>query len=345
MSNLGAPSRVKIWKSSHVINQTMSYHILLVGQENFQTCIDRGVYGGVESSSEKLNSEVISCTLAIKPGDFIFFYVKNKGIYGLWRVTAEPFYDQTPIWKSSNQIYPFRFCFEPTVRKFPKSVALSDILDLRDKGKIWTFDLGSLTKKNQYIITTEEGKEVIRLLLRNNPIFIPAEESNSLYKPKSYKNIPLSLECDARGRIKYEGFLNAWFMKSFAEGRLKNLVGDYKDFLNYIPTSFNKVMDLFLTHVTPIDSVEILHKFTCIELKTDKVTEENLKQIIRYENWLIRKLADGDPEMVQSILVGYDFDEQVLRYRDKRNLIEEKTVRLLKYTVDKNKNDILLTEI
>lgn len=239
----------------------------------------------------------------------------------------------------------FVFCFEPAVRKFTKPVALSDILDLRDKGKIWTFDLGSLTKKNQYTITTEEGKDIIRLLLRNSPVFIPAEQLKSPYKPKSYKNIPLSLECDDKGRIKYEGFLNAWFMKSFADGKFKNLIGDYKDFLNYAPTSFNKVMDLFLTHVTPIDSVEILHKFTCIELKTDIVTEENLKQIIRYENWLVRKLADGDAEMVQSILIGFDFDEEVLKYRDKRKSIEEKAVRLLKYKVDKSKNDILLTEI
>ena len=104
-------------------------------------------------------------------------------------------------------------------------------------------------------------------------------------------------------------------------------------------------MDLFLTHVTPIDSVEILHKFTCIELKTDIVIEENLKQIIRYENWLIRKLADGDSEMVQSILVGFDFDKEVLNYREKRKLIEEKSVRLIKYKVDIERNDILLEEV
>lgn len=216
---------------------------------------------------------------------------------------------------------------------------------MRDKGKIWTFDLGSLTKKNIYTITSDEGKEIIRLLLRNNPIFIPAEKIKNLYKPKRLKPVSLSLESDSKGRIKYEGYLNAWFMKAFNKGNLKTLIGDYKDFLNYAPTSFNKVMDLFLNHVTPIDSVEILHKFTCIELKTDIVTEENLRQIIRYENWLIRKLAEGDAEMVQSILVGFDFDEQVLKYRDKRKAIEEKTVRLIKYKVDKKRNDILLIEI
>lgn len=323
----------------------MSYHILLASQENFRDCIEKGVYGSIKSPSEKLNSEVISCVLAVKPDDFLFFYVKNIGIYGLWKVITSPFYDDEKIWRDSTQKYPFRFCFEPTVRKFSKPIAFSDILDLRDKGKIWTFDLGTLAKKNIYTITAVEGKEIIRLLLRNNPIFTPAGSLTNSYKPKKFKSISLSFYYDNKGRLKYEGFLNAWFIKSFTEGKLKDLIGDYKDFLNYVPTSFNKVMDLFLTHVTQIDSVEILHKFTCIEIKRDTVKEENLRQIIRYENWLIRKLADGDSEMVQSILVGFDFDDAVLKYRDKRKFIEEKTVRLLKYKVDRNINDILIEEI
>jgi hypothetical protein len=278
-------------------------------------------------------------------GRFYFFYVKNVGLYGLWKVTTFAFYDEEQIWDDSNQKYPFRFCFEPAIRKFPKPVSLNDILDLRDKGKIWTFDLGSLTKKNLNTITLDESKEIIRLLLRNNPVFIAPEKIKDPYKPRKTEFIQLSLDCDTQGKIKYEGSLNAWFMRSFSEGKLKDLIGDYKDFINYVPTSFNKVMDLFLTHVTSIDSVEILHKFTCIELKTDIVTEENLTQIIRYENWLIRKLANGDAEMVQSILVGFDFDKTVLNYCSKRKFIEEKSVRLIKYRVDKKNNEILLSEV
>lgn len=259
---------------------------------------------------------------------------------------GEPFYDTSVIWKGLKN-YNYRFHFTPIIRQFLKPVVLSDILELRDKGKIWTFDLGSLTKKNQYTITANEGKEIIRLLLRNNTVFLPVKNTLSS-KPQGEeiaRKIHLTLTCDAKGRLKYEGVLNAWFMKCFSEGKLKDLVGDYQDFLNYVPTSFNKVMDIFLAHVTHIDSLEILHKFTCIELKTDIVTEENLRQIIKYENWLIRKLADGDSEMVQSILVGFSFDKAVLEYREKRKIIEEKPVRLIKYKVDKKRNDILLEEI
>jgi hypothetical protein len=81
-----------------------------------------------------------------------------------------------------------------------------------------------------------------------------------------------------------------------------------------------------------------------VELKTGVCTEENLNQVVRYENWLTRKLANGDSEMVQSILISFDFDDKVREYVQKRKLIEEKTVRLLKYRVDQEKQDITLVE-
>jgi hypothetical protein len=327
----------------------MGYHIFLVGESNFDTCIKKGVYGGIHSSgsvkSEQMNSEVIASFSAVKVGDFVFFYVKNKGIYGLWKITYGSFYDTTPIWRGTNQIYPYRVCFEPVVRKFSKPIAMNDILDLRDKGKLWTFDLGAIIKKSHHTITTDEGKELIRLLLRNNPIFAKPDVIPQPYSPSNPTPLPVSLETDRRGRLRYEGYLNAWLMRTFAQGKSKEVFGDYRDFLNFVPTSFNKIMDVFLTHVTTIDSVDILHKFSCIELKTGKVIEKDLNQIIRYENWLIRKLANGDSEMIQSILVGFDFNEKVVDYCRKRKAIDEKTVRLIKYKVSVEKNDLMLEEV
>lgn len=324
----------------------MGHHIFLVGEANFDICIKRGVYGGIHSmgssKSNQINSEVIASFAGIKVGDFIFFYVKNKGIYGLWRVSRGPFYDTIPIWENTAQLYPYRVCFESIVRKFSKPIAMNDMLDLRDKGKIWTFDLGAITKKSHHPITTAEGKELIRLLLRNNPIFEKPDVIPQPYLPSNPKPLPLSLEDDRKGHLRYEGYLSAWFMQQFANGKLKNLIGDYADCLNFVPTSFNKVMDIFLTHITTVDSIDILHKFTCIELKTGTVVEKDLNQIIRYENWLIRKLADGDSEMIQSILIGFDFDGEVIEYCKKRKSIDEKTVRLIKYKVNSEKNNLIL---
>jgi hypothetical protein len=179
--------------------------------------------------------------------------------------------------------------------------------------------------------------------LRNNPISQPTGPIPEPYTSNGVA-LPLRLNTDRRGQIKIEGYLNAWFMREFSRGNLKDIVGQYRDFLNFVPTSFNTVMDIFLTHVTTLDSIDILHKFTCIELKTGLATEKDLNQIIRYENWLVRKLAAGDNEMVQSILVALDFQDEVLKYVQTRKLIEEKTVRLVRYRVSEDHRSITLTE-
>jgi len=322
----------------------MSSHIFLVSQEHFPKCLEYGVYGGISHPQERINSEVIAGFEAIRPGDFIFFYVKNVGIYGLWKATSWPFFDERDIWREKDQSFPYRICFEPSIRQFTKPISLSDVLDLRDKGKLWTFDLGTISKKSHHPITTDEGKELIRLLLRNNPIFHPFDPIPRPYVSNGIA-LPLRLDTDRKGQMRVEGYLNAWFMREFSAGNLKDIIGEYRDFLDFVPTSFNTVMDIFLTHVTTLDSVDILHKFTCIELKTGLSIEKDLNQIIKYENWLVRRLAAGDSDMVQSILVAFDFQDKVLEYVRRRKLIEEKTVRLIGYRVSEGQDNITLTEI
>ncbi len=323
----------------------MAYHILMASRETFAVSMEKGVYGATASTRPATDAEIIASLCAIRPQDFVFFYVKNEGIYGLWTVTHGPFYDERPLYSDPERSFPYRICFEPTIRHFAKPVALNDILDLRDKGKMWTFDLGAVTRKNHYPITSQEGEEIIRLLLRNNPLHTPPGKIPSPYPVVQSRSLPLTLDSHAQGHLRYEGALTAWFTRCFTQGKLRDLVGDYRDVLNYVPTSFNTVMDLFLTHVTTLDSVDILHKFTCMELKTGTVKENDLHQIIRYENWLIRKLADGDSDMIQPILVGFEFDGKVLDYARKRQSIEEKSIRLMKYAVNEDHTDLILDEL
>jgi hypothetical protein len=163
------------------------------------------------------------------------------------------------------------------------------------------------------------------------------------YVPSVREKITAELSSGQSGRVGYEGWMNAWFMKSLVKGELTDLLGDYREFLNLVLTIFNKVMDIFL-HVTTVDSIEILHKFTCIELKSDRATKQDLRQVLRYEDWLSRKLAAGDNEMIQSILVARRFADSVIAYVKNYLRIEEKTVRLITYNVAYDNQDIELQE-
>jgi hypothetical protein len=323
----------------------MGAHILLVSKENFEVCIDKGVYGCVKPLKEWNRGEIVAGVLSIQPGDLIFFYVKNVGIYGLWKAAGQAYFDETKIWANDEQLYPYRFSFEPTVGAFQKPIVLNDILDLHDKGRIWTFDLNPVQQKNQYKITMDEARELIRLLLRNNPIRKAPTPIAHPYSPQNHNAINIDFSSLEGNHLRYESWLNAWFVRSFEQGRLKTLLGDYQEFINLVPTTFNKVMDIFLTHVTNVDGIEILHKYTCIELKADKADEQDLTQVLRYEDWISRKLAAGDHEMVQSVLVASKFTEGLLGYIKSRQRIEEKTVRLITYRVLESGEDILLEEI
>jgi hypothetical protein len=190
----------------------------------------------------------------------------------------------------------------------------------------------------------DEPRELLRMILRNNPIRQNPHPLSDPYVPSAWEKITVELSSGQSGRVRYEGWMNAWFMKSLAKGELKDLLGDYREFLNLAPTTFNKVMDIFLTHVTTVDSIEILHKFTCIELKADRATEQDLRQVLRYEDWLSRRLAAGDNEMIQSILVARRFADPVIAYVKNRRRIEEKTVRLMTYCVADDRQNIELQE-
>ena len=321
----------------------MGAHIFLVGADNFHRCMERGIYGCVMPTKEWNQAEVIAGILSIQPGDLVFFYVKNRGIYGLWKVVGTPFFDETPIWESDNQTYPYRFSFEPTVNHFQEPIDLSDVLDLRDRGKVWAFDLNPVQQKNQYKITISEAHELLRLLLRNN--MVREETANITFpyvRPASSKAPSVDFSSSSGTKVRYEGWLNAWFMQSLSQGQLTQFFGDYSEFLNLVPTTFNKVMDIFLTHVTRIDSLDVLYKYTCIELKTGKARIDDLAQLLRYERWLARRLAGGDLDMIQSVLVAQDFFPDVMEYVMTRNSIEERAVRLISYSLIEE--EIRLTE-
>jgi len=322
----------------------MGAHIFLVSEDNFEICISRGVYGCVMPTKEWNRAEIIAGVLSIESNDLIFFYVKNKGVYGLWKVIGNPYFDDSHIWANDLQTYPFRISFESTLGYFQKPISLNDILDLHDRGRIWTFDLNPVQQKNQYKITMDEARELLRLLLRNNPIRLKAEKTINRYTPNMLQPIVIDYS-DTSGRFKYEGWLNAWFMQALSKGEFKDLLGDYREFINLVPTSFNKVMDIFLTHVTTIDGIDIAHKYTCLELKADRADEQDLTQVLRYEDWLARKLSGGDHEMVQSILVAFRFTDKLIEYLNNRRRIEEKTIRLITYHLNSNTKTVELTEV
>ena len=115
-----------------------------------------------------------------------------------------------------------------------------------------------------------------------------------------------------------------------AKGRYKNIFGDYSDYLCYVPTSFDKEIDVLLAFAHPENCKQII-AYNIIELKKDRFDEMALGQLLQYEDWFLRKKVNGDSGTLRTTAIAKRFDIKVITYLRTRKLLENKYVTLLEY--------------
>ena len=113
----------------------------------------------------------------IRHEDFILFYlIGKKELRGVFKAIEGPFFDDKQVWDftEKEQLYPFRIRFNNSYYSFEKPIMLSDIYDLRDNGKIWTFSLkrpASPATNAMFSISNHEFEELLNLYLKFNPVY------------------------------------------------------------------------------------------------------------------------------------------------------------------------------
>lgn len=305
----------------------MAVHIFVVNEENYAICINRGL-AAIPSREEKpnINDALISRMALIRKGDLILFYViGKKELRGVFKVIEKPFYDKTEIWpphqKDETQRYPFRVRFDNAKYSFNKYVSLSDIYDLKDNGKIWTFSLSrpNGTGNSLLSITFNEYKEIFNLFLKINPIYsIPQQirEPYRYYEPNLIDKLTLGDD----NQPKYESTLMALLLDGFAAEKYKEIFGPYSDYIAYVPTSFNKEIDILLLHSNPLDEDQII-AYNIIEVKNSKYDKKGLAQLLKYEDWFLKKRVNGDHHMIRATAIASDFSSDVIKYlKAKKNI-------------------------
>jgi len=122
----------------------------------------------------------------------------------------------------------------------------------------------------------------------------------------------------------------ALLMDGFSNDLHKDLFGDYSDFLCYVPTSFEKEIDILLIFNNP-EQPDSTIAYNIIEVKKGNFDEKALSQLLQYEDWFLRKRVNGDYNMVRTTAVAGSFSDKVKEYLEKRKQYEGKEVTLLKY--------------
>lgn len=81
------------------------------------------------------------------------------------------------------------------------------------------------------------------------------------------------------------------------------------------PIDYMDKMDIFgysyITNHKPTKS-----NFLIIEIKKGKVFKEDIEQLLKYVDWVKDEYSNGDYSMINSFLVGYEFEENILPYKN-----------------------------
>lgn len=77
-------------------------------------------------------------------------------------------------------------------------------------------------------------------------------------------------------------------------------------------------------------NVPLRYKYSVIELKKDVVGPNDVSQLIRYAQWTSGRLANSEVEMIQPVLIGYDFSEDAIK-KSKNADFNERGITLVKY--------------
>ena len=130
---------------------------------------------------------------------------------------------------------------------------------------------------------------------------------------------------------------------AFANGKFKDIFGNYTDYLSYIPTNLGREMDIMLMFGNHKNNNKIM-SYDIIEVKRDLFDSKALTQLIDYESWFLQKKVFGDLNMVRTTAIAKEYSDEVVDYVRKRSQFEGKPIKLLEYTVAQN-NVLQLNQI
>jgi len=313
----------------------MKAHVLITSNETFPVCRDRLFWGiGVEdcpnefekwlspANSKKAYLKMLVDMMGIDIGDLVFLYERQVGFHGVYKVKDALFFDTTRVCDSGGRVvgehWPLRITLE-CLYYFPRAVA-EDLLFSTPHYEsvfwIWTY------RKNQgprgcNTITPEATEALVELLVKVNGA-AGVYEGLEKYAPDASKRVEFCLR-RVDERLALEDFLRGYLLARIGNGNeLDDIFGPREDIEwvgNNVPYHISrKNIDLLAFHTNlKYTAVPLRYKYSVVELKKDTVQARDVSQVLQYSRWVAGRLANGEVEMVQPILVAYDFSRAALR--------------------------------
>ena len=348
----------------------MNAHILITNEKTFPICRDRLVWGvGIEGmpktfkelvdlkSSRKPYFRMLVDMLGIRKDDLVFLYERQVGFHGVYKVNSDLFFDTTKIFNIANpedfigQKWPLRVLLK-CVNYFPKPVPEDLLFSTPHYENIfWIWAYRKVQgARGCNTITKEAAEALIELLVKINGNDQKYEKFQPYQKPKNTEKIFLPLNHHT-GRVDLEDILRGYIINNIDRGNndgLRKIFGPKSDiewYANNVPYHITqKNIDILCFHKNfKYTNLPLRYKYSVIELKKDIAKPVDITQLIKYSQWASGRLANGEVEMIEPILIAFDFRKEAVS-KAKDSDFNTRGVKLFKYRVA-SKDKIKFTEV
>jgi hypothetical protein len=328
-------------------------HVLITNAETFPVCRDRLFWGIGTPDCPSVFEEWVDPTNSRKPylkmlvdmmsvstGDLIFLYERQAGFHGVYKAASPLFFDATSVSNGDglwvDHQWPLRIRLE-CLYYFAKPVP-EDLLFSTPRYEnvfwIWAYRK-SQGARGCNTITPEAAESLLELLVKVNGRD-SMREFDPYVPPEAQ---PVSLPpCIDGERVALEDYLRGHISEGLRDREgIEVIFGPGEDiewFANNVPYHITqKNIDLLVFHKNfRYTTVPLRYKYSVVELKKDSGQPRDVAQLIRYSQWASGRLANGEAEMIQPVLVAYDFSEEAVKKAVTADF-NDRGVLLFKYSV------------
>lgn len=218
-------------------------------------------------------------------------------------------------------------------------------VDKTDEGQLWTLLFKKINKAGQARGITpllpEEASKIARLLFKANQVQLSENINLSDIGSEGYPyevGQPLTVDLEPAPNdpeaVRIENMLVAWIMQNIDKDIpvLDELVGKKEDLEfrgNHIQYGIaGDTVDILLLHRRKINGIEYRYKATVIEVKKDKINEDNVDQALRYTKWIAQLVTFNNISAIQPVVIGkYPNGRQVEKIKAKIKNLNDKGIR------------------
>jgi len=314
--------------------------ICQVSENDWPVCLSQGVYGNRENKPDTTQPlrlqdrlSVIRDMISIRAGDLLFFHVIGgvigpSGLYGPYQAASIPYYDQTNIWESDLELFPFRIAFKPftgyeEICETNLSIRISDVYAAIENRSIWSLatleNERNIERRAVRRIAQDDGQTILNIFLRE---FDKEASSVSVNTPSSINVLqpltPMGNQIEGVGR--YENAIKALLLDKLAnrDSSCTSIFPDYVDFMNetFVAPTTRKLMDILI--VSKVNGGA--KHYYIVEAKTGKFTQNDISQLLQYVDlFRQRPIFNLHKDNISACALAASFDNNTITFRNLHN--------------------------